>query len=205
MLGNFNDIKNIIGKVARFDLMPKYKFFVDIGSVVTALNVKMYELFSGYNEDALSTTLFEDMNVLVEKTVNLLLTLKSTNVPEMVVKSEDALQYPKINVPKHLSISNNITLDFYADSKSVLKQLYYTWINLMFNVKTGTSRPKYYYEVDLPIYIFNKQSQQIEHRIYHECSPRMIADTNLDANSLELQEPLKLDLNVNGSMTIEFF
>jgi hypothetical protein len=205
MLGSFQDIVNLIGNTKKIDLLPKYKFFVDLGSVTTSIISKIGAYVSEYNQenDGAATSALTNMVNFDLKFASLLLAVNGVNTPDMVVDANEALTYPKINTAKNLKINGDLGISFFAESTNLVHQFYYNWLACIFNLSNGTSRPKFYYEVDMPVYIYNKIDENIEYRLYHNCSPRGITSSSYDSKSYGLQDDIKINFNINNNMTFQ--
>ncbi|MGA2434106.1 MAG: hypothetical protein ABSG25_02350 [Bryobacteraceae bacterium] len=205
MLGTFSAVQEILKATQNIDLIPQYKFFVDLGSVAKTLATKSLQYSSVYTEDVEADQANTNMQSFAYQynINNLLLTIKGVNTPEMQVNANEELKYPKINTAKNLSISGDLEITFYPDSSNLIRQLYYNWLALMVNFTYGISAPKFYYEVDIPIYIYDRIGNIVEQRTYHNCSPREITEPKYDSTAMELQSDITIKFNVNNNLTFE--
>ena len=198
------DIVSIIGNPLSFELTPKYNFYVSFINTWAQMLQNYRTYITNYPEDDSLASIGASISQIGLNVKDTMFIVKAVDAPEISVDSEDIdIGTTKINSPKGLNVNGDLLIDFFPESKNLVKKLYYNWLILMFKKKDNTKRPRNLYEADIDIYIYDRINQQIEHKTCHGCSPRSLEKQRLDVLATDYLESIPITFNVNNGITIE--
>ena len=92
----------------------------------------------------------------------------------------------------------DMTIEFYRDTRSLAKQLFYNWLQLAVDLETGCKRPRNYYEKNIGVFIFDRKGEPVEKTTYFGCCPAEINPEKLDVNERNLMDENMLTIHVNN-------
>lgn len=199
-------VKDVLKNVTKFDLIPKHNFFVDLFSVISEMQQTLTAGFINMTSDEAMEMgeVFKEVISFIPLVKDLIFEIKAVELPEIVVGDEEINIGPaKMSVIKNASINSDLIIEFYASTSNIAKKLYYLWLKLMFDFKTGTQKARDLYEYDMNIYLFDRINTMLEKRTYHGCSPRNIEKTRYDYNEMGYQEVIVMTFKVNNGVSID--
>ena len=193
-----------LSQKSRFDLMPKYKFEIDftpLSWAYSSINISATNAKGG----AFDTERIPDLIIASTfQAFKLTGLVKSVELPEVQISAEAKnIGSTKISVLNSNDV-DPLVIDFYSDTDSTAKQMYYNWCKLMFETSTNTQLPRNLYERDLKIIIHDRNDAVKEIRNYFGCSPRTITKQRYDYADAGMQEPVSITFDVNNGMNITF-
>lgn len=198
----------------QFDIIPKYNYYVDFSDFFFAIspeNLASISLAIGKlpTDNEMSSTISADLGKLqsnvasyitnTDLVLNSSILVKSVTPPELTVEytsfTSGAMK-SKGNVSE-MNI-NDMSIDFYRDTKGLAKQMYYAWLQLAIDFETGCKRPRNYYEKNIAVFVFDRKGEPVEETRYFGCCPVEINSDKLDANERTLLEENTLQIHVNN-------
>lgn len=188
-----------------FNLIPKYNFLVDFSDTISQLIINMGFYQQYYPNDATSivNTVLK-LGVLVDNIIDLMFVVKSIELPEIVIDSEE-LKIGTIPLTriKGAQLNGDLVIEFRSDDLNMARKLYYTWIQILVDPKTNAGKPRLITEADITVFIYNRIGILVEKRIYHNCKPVSIDKLRYDVDETGFQDSIVMTFKCNNGMTIE--